>query len=253
MRIQPLSDLHIEMRNNYTLEQTDAEVIVLAGDISVGIEGVEFAGRESARLNKPIIYVAGNHEYYSNDYPTTLTAMRQEATNHPLVYFLENDEVIIKGTRFLGATLWTDYEGDGGNRSFNMMYAQQRMNDHHVISNNNKRFSPSDALAIHEVSKAWLQEKLAFPFEGKTVVVTHHGPSMKCQHPDFRVGALSTAFQSAMDDLVTQADAWIYGHTHANLDIKIGRCRLISNQLGYPGELTPPDGLQNTWIELCQK
>ncbi len=49
----------------------------------------------------------------------------------------------------------------------------------------------------------------------------------------------SPGFASNLDELVKQADVWCYGHTHANFDMLLGRCRLISNQAGYKNEKIP--------------
>lgn len=39
-----------------------------------------------------------------------------------------------------------------------------------------------------------------------------------------------------------QIDVWCHGHTHTNNDFRVeGRCRVISNQLGYPGERGRPE------------
>lgn len=116
MKIQPCSDLHVEMREHYgdyELAITDADVIVLAGDIHIGTKAILFAGNESIRQNKPIILIAGNHEYYNGDINVTLAEMREAAKNFPLLHFLENEEPIIDDVRFLACTLWTDYKGDG--------------------------------------------------------------------------------------------------------------------------------------------
>lgn len=69
----------------------------------------------------------------------------------------------------------------------------------------------------------WLAQKLREPFTGKTVVISHHGSHPFCQHPRFPLDLLTAAF-------------WCFGHTHANVDVQVGRCRLVSNQRGYPNE-----------------
>lgn len=237
MKLQFSSDLHLEMRPNYHLSVTDADVIVLAGDIHVGIKAIEFAKSEAERQNKPVLVVAGNHEYYHHDYSELLSQFRALADTSPLVHFLENDEVILEGVRFLGSTLWTDYKGDGSdNAQFNMAFIGNALNDHRVIRNTYKAFSPADALAIHQSSRAWLESKLAEPFSGKTVVITHHGPSVLTQHKSYPYGAMSSGFLSNLDVQVEKSDLWIYGHSHSNIDTMLGNCRLVSNQMGYPSE-----------------
>jgi len=85
MLIQLLSDLHNEFLRNGdpnkshqwfgTIPTTNADVIVLAGDIDIGTKGVEWAIRESQRLEKKIIYVLGNHEFYRQVYSDLLEKM----------------------------------------------------------------------------------------------------------------------------------------------------------------------------------
>lgn len=174
--------------------------------------------------------------------------MRSFSGKHQHVYFLENNEMVINGVRFLGTTLWTDYVGNGTqNREENMAVINASLNDHKIIRMGERQFLPGDALAMHNTSKKWLSIKLTDFFGGKTVVITHHAPSLKCQHKLYDYSAIATGFLSDMDDLVAQADVWIYGHTHSNLDSKIGDCRLVSNQAGYPNEdLALP--FQPEWI-----
>lgn len=238
MKVQFCSDLHLEMRpKDYKLAQTNADIIILAGDVHVGIDAVEFAVDESQRQKKPVIFVAGNHEYYGQDYDHLLNKMRLALIDNPQVHFLENDELIIDGTRFLGATLWTDYKGDTiSETEDNMNYSGRCLRDHVVIRRTYKNFTPQDAAAINSSSVAFLSHKLNEEFDGRTFVITHHGPSPQCQHQHYPVGQISTAFHSNFDSLVRKADAWIFGHTHSNLNTKVGNCRLVSNQMGYPGE-----------------
>jgi len=252
MKIQFCSDLHVEVhRSNYHLKKTDADVIVLAGDIHTGIEAIEFAAQESTKQDKPVIIVAGNHEFYGHDYHHILSKMREAASSHQLVHFLENDDVIIDNTRFIGCTLWTDYFGlNPEYQAINMAYCGRLLRDHVVIRDKNKNFTPKDALALCLASKDYLDRKLNASFSGKTVVVTHHGPSLACQHKQYRFSEISTAFISDLDSLVRKADLWIYGHTHSNLYTKVGNCRLVSNQLGYPNEDIPVPFRANWVVEL---
>jgi len=253
MKIQFCSDLHLEMRLNYSLSKTNADVIVLAGDIHAGLSAVKFAIKESTLQNKPLILVAGNHEFYSHDYHHMLKKMRKASRDHPLVHFLENDEVIINNTRFLGCTLWTDYLGNNPDQqSLNMAYCGSLLRDHVVIGDKELNFTPAKAQEICRTSKQYLADKLDSDFPGKTVVVSHHGPSLECQHKQYRLqfSDISAAFLSDMNDLVRKADLWVYGHTHSSLDTKIGNCRLVSNQMGYPGEHIPVPFRPNWVVEV---
>jgi hypothetical protein len=164
-----------------------------------------------------------------------LEELRRIAAGNEHVHVLENDELVIGNVRFLGCTLWTDYHA-AGDPVMAMVDVQQRLNDHRLIRNGQQLFLPSDALALHQRSRAWLEHQLAQPFPGKSVVITHHGPHPLCHDSRYPLDSLASAFWSDLTALVEQADLWCFGHTHSNLDVRIGRCRLIANQRGYPDE-----------------
>ena len=247
IKLQILSDTHNEFfRRHYSEESinglwackipsTDADIIILAGDIDKGVKGVEWAINESKRLDKCIVYVPGNHEYYGFDIPETLAEMRNIALDTN-VHVLDNDSIILHGVRILGATLWTDYKADNNTiQKTAMEIVSHSLNDHRLITYDGKTFTTQQALALHLKSREWLLKNLNSPFDGPTVVVTHHGPSDACQHKKYPLSPISTAFHSQMDDVVGMADLWIYGHTHSNLDTLVNGTRLISNQFGYVG------------------
>jgi predicted phosphodiesterase len=251
MKVQFASDIHLESRRGFLIELTDSDIIVLAGDIGVGMKGIEFAARQTQINNKPVIYIAGNHEYYRYDYDKLQLAMRSYADTMPLLYFLENDELIYRGVRILGATTWTDYIGDGTlPQEANMAFIEISLNDHRLIKKGNRPFLPEDALSLHEESKVWLTKKLDEDFDGPTLVITHHAPSLITQHLHYDYGPMSTGFLSNLDDLVKKADLWIYGHSHSNIDTMIGKCRLVSNQTGYKHENIPIPFNPNWVIDL---
>ena len=237
MKIQILSDLHNEFYGNYmpipNIVSTDADIIILAGDIDKGTKGVVWAIEQSKKLNKPIIYVPGNHEYYGYEMEHLLVEMRWEAEGTE-VYVLNNNSINILGVRILGATLWTDYMVDPKtSQDKAMKIVGTSLNDHYLITYGNKKFTTADALDLHNQSKNWLETELEKDIKIPTVVVTHHGPSSFCQHITFPLGAISTGFHSNLDTLVGKADLWIYGHTHSNLDTIVQGTRLVANQYGY--------------------
>jgi len=243
MKIQLLSDLHLEsgkIAENWEIPMTDADAIVLAGDISVGTKGIRWAVSEARRLSKPIIYVMGNHEYYHYEMTSLLEEAKEIATSSGVVHLLDNNAVEINGVRFLGCTLWTDYACDPDtSQSSAMVVAGERLNDHSLITYNRRQFQPADALNLHLHSRRWLADQLDQPFSGPTVVVTHHAPSLTAQHPKFPTNALTGAFLSDMSDLMTDnVAAWFFGHTHYSLDTHLNGVHLMSNQGGYNGEDT---------------
>jgi len=127
MRIHLLSDLHNEF-DTYIPSVVDADIVILAGDIDVKARGVEWAKQA---FHIPVLYVLGNHEYYRGHMPRTLEKMRS-ACRATHVQVLERDAVEIGGTRFLGATMWTDFSATS-NKPLAAVTAQSLMNDYHQI------------------------------------------------------------------------------------------------------------------------
>jgi Icc-related predicted phosphoesterase len=239
MKLQILSDLHLEMVKppySWRIPETAAEVVVLAGDIGVGVSGVKWAVREAERLQKYAVYVPGNHEYYGERL-NVLEQMRAVARGSR-VHVLDLDEVTLEGMRFLGVTLWTDYLAFGRNhRSDAMDKAARFLNDHRLI-NRPYGFTPADALEHHERGRAWLEAKLTSKWDGPTVVVSHHAPSLLGTDPQFRNDYLTGAFISDLEELIKRYSPtiWIHGHTHHCVREIIGKTRLVGNQMGYPHE-----------------
>lgn len=255
MKIQIASDLHLEFHREgeLLLDWTDADVIVLAGDIGSGASGVKWAGELSRERDVPVIYVPGNHEFYGQPLDRALQKMREVAREED-VYLLSEDVVIIEGVRFLGTTLWTDYSVDPATSQRKAMeVCGFYLNDHRRIFMADaappRSFSPDDAHALHLRARSWLEAELESDFAGRTVVVTHHGPAPACHHPKYPVGPISAAFYSDLTDLFDPVGVqlWMYGHTHANCDTEVNGVRLVSNQAGYPGE-RPPGGYDPAFL-----
>ncbi|MCI0400866.1 MAG: metallophosphoesterase [Gammaproteobacteria bacterium] len=227
MRIQYVSDIHLEF-GPFELPKTDADVVVAAGDIGAGTNGLSWLGFTDC----PVIYVAGNHEYYGGDLVYTLSRLRSEAL-HTHVSFLENDSVVIGNVRFLGTTLWTDF---GGANAEMMEFAALSMNDYYCIRCDDKPLTAEHTLRLNEEARQWLEETLNEPFSGKTVVVTHHAPSYQSWHgaPD---SPIKDSYCSDFVDLVGRypIDLWIHGHIHCVSDYTCNGVRIVCNPRGYTG------------------
>lgn len=236
MKLHILSDLHTEF-GDFKPPDTDADVVVLAGDIGVGIEGLRWAERRFPNL--PVIYVPGNHEFYHHDI-TLIDELKQMAPDH--IHVLDNDSMVVDDVRFLGCVLWTDFELFGiTEQYFAVNKARQAMNDFSVIKCNAQRFTPHISMAIHSTSRQWLANQLALPFDGKTVVVTHHLPSPRSVSQRYATDPLSAAFASNLESMMGEERVamWIHGHTHDAFDYEIEGTRVICNPRGYaPHDLT---------------
>jgi predicted phosphodiesterase len=238
MRLHVLSDLHTE-RGVGEVPQPSADVVVLAGDIGVGTRGIEWA--RAWANGRPVIYVAGNHEYYGQSMPGLLDELRTAAAGS-CVHVLEDDEIVIDGVRFLGCSLWSDFDFDGAeHRALSMRVCERAVSDYRLIRDGDSEVPvrPEQTRARHLASRRWLTERLAAGHDGPTVVVTHHAPYVVYRPPEAVLRLVAGAFVSDLQELIETADAelWIYGHTHRQADLTVSGTRLISNPRGYPDEL----------------
>ena len=243
MKIHVLSDLHIEFAD-FSIPETDADVIVLAGDIGVGLGGLDWI--HAQRRDKPIIYVPGNHEYYSHDISLT-SVIKEMAADH--IHVLNNEAIVIDGTRFLGATLWTDFELLKGLDPWVVKHnAKENMADFYLISDGERKFTPETSIALHIESREWLDIMLADKTYEKTVVVTHHCPSEQSCHPRFKGSILNPAFASNLEWMISKdrMDLWCHGHTHDAYEYDVLGTRVICNPRGYPNE--SPNGFNGSLV-----
>lgn len=237
-RFRVFSDLHLEFFD-WTPPLAAADAILLAGDISVGTHGIEWARRQFP--DTPVVYVPGNHEFYGAHLPDAVEELKAAARALG-IYLLDGDECVFGGTRFLGATLWTDYALYGSTPADlerAMADAAEEMNDFQMIRwSGGRKFEPALVRELHLTRAAWLAQRLAEPFDGPTVVVTHHLPHRRSIHPKFAATRSNPCFASDLDHLVRSPVAlWVHGHTHESIDYVSNGTRVVCNPRGYlPGE-----------------
>ncbi|TDY21938.1 calcineurin-like phosphoesterase family protein [Paraburkholderia sp. BL6665CI2N2] len=237
MRIQIASDLHHESPSSDSslaralTPAPGADALVLAGDIHVGTAAMNLY-QNYAIL---VIYVHGNQEPMQNCYPALIDEFEQRSSGTS-VRFLQNDEVVLSGTRFLGACLWSDYLLFPLRFSDSLEHARHAITDYKLVRKaDGKSFRPEDAIGHQRETLLWLRERLDAPFAGKTVVVIHHLPSGRSVEPRHREHKLAPACASDLELLVERADLWIHGHAHWSADYQIGKCRVVCNPRGRPG------------------
>ena len=170
MKIHIVSDLHIETQKK-NLPCTDADLSIFAGDIGPGIKGVNFVGEHAFFTKKPVIYVAGNHEFYRyemNEIRKNISAWSSDDLNFNQFHFLDNSSCVIEGVRIIGCTLWTNFELFGKDRRDEcLQVAEKSLNDFLYIFKDGKKFTPALSLQLHQESIEWLEAKLNEPFNGK--------------------------------------------------------------------------------------
>jgi predicted phosphodiesterase len=241
MKVRILSDLHLEFYK-WQPPAVEADVVVLAGDIHVGTQGLEWARHHFPAT--PVVYVPGNHEFYGEQMQHVLSRLREEGARLG-VNVLDTDEVNLHGTRFLGATLWTDFALDGSSPKQierALAVARNVMHDFRSIRyGTGRRFNPDDSREIHLAQVRWLEAKLAEPHAGATVVITHHLPHRQSIHPKYEGDGANPGFASDLSRLLRPpVSLWIHGHTHESMDYVVNGTRVVCNPRGYlPGEPNP--------------
>jgi len=243
LKIHLLSDVHLEFAA-FVPPINSADVVVLAGDIGVGTQGVEWA---KSVFDVPVIYVAGNHEYQDPRFSMREhKACMLDACKDSHVHLLDNQALVINGVRFIGSTLWTD-----------LIHAPSALYcdvDGIIVDYEINRdigglihFTTEYAQALFERNRAWLKSELAKPFAGQTVVVTHHAPSFQSMHAQYTGNVWNPCFMSNLEALMGDGlNLWVHGHTHNNFDYEVKGTRVVCNPRGYP---CPLGGWENVQFD----
>jgi len=229
LKIQLLSDLHLEYAS-FKPSQIGADIIVLAGDIAVGAEGVLWAKQA---FDMPVIYVTGNHEFH--DAAFTMgehMAMMKQVADGSNVTVLDNESVEFSGVRFVGSTMWSDVE-----KAYSVLFCDIDRISVDENSYGPVHFSKEYQQNLFENNRNWLKSELEKPFVGKTVVVTHHAPSWKSLHEQHAGSPWNPCFMTDLEEVMSGVDVWMHGHTHNSFDYSLDRTRVVCNPRGYPNDI----------------
>ena len=254
MKIQLLSDLHLEVHPNYRPPPAaGADVLVLAGDIGSYQKGSLLSDsdfglqRFSPRHGwpTPVLFLPGNHEYDMLDFDQAHARLRETCERLGMVW-LEREVLLLDGVRFVGTTLWTDFDALGpaarqpgatiGQQLAAREKAFRAANYYLRTTGSTRAGQPLLAQQVRELAlecRGWLQQALATPHAGTTVAVTHFAPSLRSADPRYGMTPGTAGFCNAWDELLDGADFWLHGHLHAPSDYRHGRCRVVANPMGY--------------------
>ena len=251
MKLQLLSDLHLETESWEPRPAADAELLVLGGDIdsSHGWPGY----RQFANWPVPVLVIAGNHEFDDRDFDAATAGLRGLCAELNFT-FLERQELLFTSSatgrrlRVLGTTRWSDFdlfgEAQRPRAERAAAYFMRRM----ACSRNGEPFGTDEVRSEAQACRSWLEGELARPAQGrwdKTVVVTHFAPSLRSADPRFGSQPGTAGFCNADDELIPRADLWLHGHLHCRHDYFVGRTRVVCNSRGLAskGEAEGHDGL----------
>jgi Icc-related predicted phosphoesterase len=268
MKIQIVSDLHLEFSDINIKNEVNADVLILSGDIMIAQDLHDHAaadfnpysrgafaelGRKQQRVQRfrdflkrcsfqfpHTFYVAGNHEFYNGKFFAGIDYLREECAKFPNVYFLERDTKVIDDVVFIGGTLWTDLNNHD---PITMHAIKDMMNDYRIIRNDHRAYaklSPEDTALRHKLTKEYFKLMLSDHKESKCVIVGHHSPSKLSTHQQYANQYLMNGgYSSDMSQFILdhpQIKLWTHGHTHHPFDYMIGKTRIVCNPRGYETE-----------------
>jgi hypothetical protein len=222
---------------------------VLAGDIGSYQQGSLLTGDDFGleRFSPqhgwpvPVFYVPGNHEYDNLDFDQAHARLRDVCDRLDITW-LEREVRVQAGVRFVGTTLWTDFDALAGLEPDTTGLLKQRekafrsANFYLEKTGATLRGEPLLAPQWRELgvqSQQWLRNALAVPFGGTTVVVTHFAPSLRSADPRYGLRPGTAGFCNRLDDLLPSVQWWLHGHLHCPHDYLADGCRIVANPLGY--------------------
>lgn len=252
MRLQLFSDLHLERYPDFQpLLAADADVVVLAGDIGSYQAGSRlqdqdfglgrFSPLRPGAGAATVLYVPGNHEFDGLEFEPTYARLRACCERLGITW-LDRQVLTVKGVRFIGTTLWSDFDALARLESDPLKQAKAREKafraaNYYLSKNTTLRDGApvlaEDLRAMALDCQAWLRQALAVPFDGSTVVVTHFAPSLASADPRYGLAAGTAGFCNGLDELFPLAQFWLHGHLHCMNDYLVQGCRVVANPLGY--------------------
>lgn len=233
MRAWVFSDIHVDTAT-YELPATPADVdcIIVAGDVADGhARSARWLRERVVQLGLPVVYVAGNHDFFGEDLSRDYAGIYQDAgveLLHP-----GRPTIEIGGARIIGCTLWTDYS-ISGDVDAARSWARRSMPDIVSIDLGMRRIGTRDLLDMHRQQRMMIERKLAILFNGPTIVVTHHAP-----HPKSLRSPMLTvddgSYASDLSALIEEYEPaiWIHGHVHSSRDFYVSATRIVCNPRGY--------------------
>lgn len=245
MKILPISDLHLEIsKSEYPLNLEGYDALFLLGDIHTKRRAIPWI-KKQLTPDFPVFYVLGNHEYYQGHIHYTLQKMKEEAKGHN-IKILENETAYLNGFRIIGATGWSSFKTAGELTYHAISQAEEGRDPHangirdyrYIKTGSYRKIRAAELIKKNIDTYNYFKSELEKPYSGKTIIMTHHAPSIQSLPGGKLESLLDASDVNTWEDLMMEhsIDFWFHGHTHHKVDYQIGKTRIISNPLGYPGQ-----------------
>lgn len=238
MKVQLLSDLHLEFLNKEQVEEladrisykTSADVLILSGDIcslspkylnklDIFLDYIEDSYSD-------IIYVLGNHEYYRTSKQEVHELGHKLSKYYFNFHILENSKVSLRDNEsvtlgditFYGTTLWFE-------ETVEASLMRYSLNDYSYI----KDFTPD----------IWCREAIQFiknveDSESKKVLITHHVPHSRFISPRYVGNDMNCFYLTEIGKYLNKFDLVTFGHSHDSVNYQFSdRTLAMSNPRGY--------------------
>lgn len=250
MKIHLISDLHLEFEA-FNYNPPECDVVVLAGDIANGIDGIEWA---SYTFSCPVIYIPGNREFHKHSIYVLIDQLRL-ATVDTKVNVLYNDSIIIDGVKFIGATLWTDLNYFRGQDEILRNPPPKRLKDYrNILWDRETNWTVNHVLNEHKKSLQFIKRELQENLNGVNIVISHHAPCGLSIETKFRNCSNTFNYVSRLENDIRelQPTKWLHGHLHGGSNYYIGNTHVVSNPRGYKmnGEFENRNFLPDLLLEI---
>ena len=262
MRINVVSDIHLEFGPIEIKNTEGADALILSGDICVAADLLhkDDLNNKSRKIHdffemcskefKNVIYIVGNHEHYNGDFQRTIPHLKQFLGHLDNLHILDKEIVTIDDVTFIGGTLWTDMNKEDAST---MISISGMMNDFIKVANGRiqngiqaeddkpyyriKRLTPQDVVDDHKKMLDYIRIIIEGKYDQKFVVVGHHAPSKLSTKPKYQDDyEMNGAYSSDISEFMLdhpQIKLWTHGHTHDTFDYIVGSTRVVCNPRGY--------------------
>jgi len=255
MKIQYISDIHLETRNNKKDFESylipNAPYLALCGDIGYPHsqtfkDFIDYCSKNWLQ----VFYVTGNHDYYNKIYtrwkyspPYSMKQIEEYIEelfkSYTNVYYLQKKRFDIPNTQYsiLGCTLWTNIQKD---KYVDVIHSLNDIN--YICVGDNSRLSPNTINELHKEHSKWLLLELEYleSIGRKAIVLTHHLPTKILISEEYSNDSRNYLFYTEMPEYIYHPalQTWICGHSHSNKRILLkNNVELMMNCKGYSKEI----------------
>ena len=241
-KIAIISDIHHRAYDQMGIPD-NADIYIIAGDVDSGTYGCSYI--DWRFVDKEVIYVPGNHEYYGHEYHSLrddMLAYKWQSIKAGGCFDNSVYYNVRRKIRFICATLWSDSTSlpfmFNPNDRMDVMMLERSIGDFRYIHHGDDIMSLCVMSALHAEAKEFLLREISTPYAGKTIVVTHFAPSPKSIAPKYERDPLTAYFVNDLpEEYFRGVDIFVHGHTHTAFDYMVGDCRVICSPRGYRNEI----------------